>query len=95
LPVETTHPVALWVTYGGGGRRKSTFDILIDGSKIGDRAEPARSPEQEAEFLDVAYTIPAELLAGKSKITVRFEATEGNEIRGVFGIRTVRADQTR
>jgi hypothetical protein len=95
MPVETAHPVALWVTYGGAGRRKSTFDILIDGSKIGDRAERARSPDEDAEFLDVAYVIPAELLAGKSKVTVRFEATDGNEIRGVFGVRTVRADQTR
>lgn len=95
MPVETTHPVALRVTYGGGGRRKSTFDILIDGRKIGDRAEPARSPEQDAEFLDVAYAVPAELVAGKSKITVRFEATNGNEIRGVFGIRTVRVDEAR
>ena len=95
MPVGSTHPVALRVTYGGEGRRKSTFDILIDGKKIGDRAEPARSPEQDAEFLDVAYAIPAEMVAGKNKITVRFQATNGNEIRGVFGIRTLRTDEPR
>ena len=40
--------------------------------------------------MDANYAIPAELIGGKSKVTVRFQATEGNEIRGVFGVRTVR-----
>jgi hypothetical protein len=31
-------------------------------------------------------------VAGKKKITVRFEATQGNEIGAVYGIRTLRAD---
>jgi hypothetical protein len=93
LPVENTRPIALSVTYGGEGRRKSTFDILIDGQKVADRAESPRSPDQDSPFVDVSYAIPAELIAGKSKVTVRFQATEGNFIRGVFGVRTVRADE--
>ena len=32
------------------------------------------------------------LVAGKSKVTVRFQATGGNEIAAVFGLRTIRAD---
>jgi uncharacterized protein len=90
VPVENTHPVALWVTYGGEGYRKSTFDILIDGKKVGTYIAPPRSPEQDVRFVDTNYTIPAELVGGKSKVTVRFQATDGNEIRGVFGLRTVR-----
>jgi DUF1680 family protein len=93
LPVENTRPIALSVTYGGEGRRKSTFDILIDGNKVADRAESPRSPDQDSPFVDVSYAIPPELIAGKSKVTVRFQATEGNFIRGVFGVRTVRADE--
>ncbi len=95
MPVENSRPIVLWVTYGGEGRRKSTFDILIDGQKIGDYVALPRSPEQEAHFVDADYAIPAELIEGKTKITVRFQATDGNEIRGVFGVRTVRAAEAR
>jgi hypothetical protein len=95
MPVENTNQVALWVTYGGEGRRKSTIDILIDGKKVGDHFELPRSPEQDAHFVDVDYAIPTELIGGKSKVTVRFQATDGNEIRGVFGVRTVRAGEAR
>ncbi len=93
LPVDNTRPVTLWITYGGEGRRKSTFDILINGQKIGDRVEQQRSPEQDSQLVDVDYPIPPDWIAGKKKVTVRFIATSGNEIRGVFGIRTVRGDQ--
>ena len=85
----------LWVTYGGDGRRKSSFDIFVDGQKIGDHAEPPRSPDQEDQLANVDYVIPSDLTAGKKKVTVRFVATNGNEIRGVFGIRTVRGEQPR
>ena len=95
LPVDNTHPVALLVTYGGEAWRKSSFDIFVDGQKVADRTEPTSSPDQESQLTDVSYAIPPELLTGKSKITVRFTATGGNDIRGVFGLRTVRADQSR
>jgi hypothetical protein len=35
------------------------------------------------------------MVKGKQKITVRFQAKEGDAIPGVFGIRTVRADAVR
>jgi hypothetical protein len=54
-----------------------------------------RSPDQDVRFVDANYTIPAELTAGGRKVTVRFEATDGNDIRGIFGVRTVRADEAR
>ncbi len=95
VPVENTHPIALWVTYGGEGHRKSTFDILVDGHKIGDYIALPRSPEQDAHFVDANYPIPKDLIGGKSRVTVRFQATDGNEIRGVFGVRTVRDVEAR
>ena len=93
MPVEASRPIALWVTYGGDRWRKSTVDILVDGKKIGDHLEEHVSPDREKQFIDVQYAIPAELLRGKSKVTVRFQATDGNVIGGIFGVRTVRADQ--
>ena len=93
MPVENSRPVALWVTYGGDRWRESTLDILVEGKKIGDHVEPHRSPDQEKQFVDVRYVIPPELIAGKSKVTVRFQATDGNVIGGIFGVRTVRGDQ--
>jgi hypothetical protein len=95
MPVENSRAIALWVTYGGDRWRKSTIDILVDGKKIGDHVESHLSPDQEKQFADVSYVIPAELLAGKTKVTVRFQATEGNVIGGIFGVRTVRADDAR
>jgi uncharacterized protein len=93
MPVENSRPIALWVTFGGDRWRKSMLDILVEGKKIGDHAEPHLSPDQEKQFVDVSYIIPSELVAGKSKVTVRFQATDGNDIGGIFGVRTVRADE--
>jgi len=93
MPVENSRRTALWVTYGGDRWRKSTVDILVDGKKIGDHLEEHVSPDREKQFVDVQYAIPAELLTGKSKVTVRFQATDGNAIGGIFGVRTVRAEQ--
>ncbi|HYM75956.1 MAG TPA: beta-L-arabinofuranosidase domain-containing protein [Candidatus Dormibacteraeota bacterium] len=90
MPVENARPIALWVTFGGDRWRNSTLDILVDGKKIADHAEPHLSPDQEKQFVDVNYVIPTELIAGKSKVTVRFQATDGNEIGAIFGVRTVR-----
>jgi hypothetical protein len=43
----------------------------------------------------VQYAIPSELMEGKQKVTVRFEAAAGSDIPGVFGVRIIRADATR
>jgi uncharacterized protein len=46
-------------------------------------------------LLNVSYIIPADMIAGKNKVTVRFQATDGNDMGGIFGVRTVRADEAR
>ena len=61
-------------------------------------AWPSRQLEssEPARFFDVEYAIPADLVKGKEKVTVRFQATAGNEIATrVFGIRMIRADAER
>ena len=95
LPVDSAHPMTLVVTYSNDARRKGAFDIVVDGKKLGEQATVRRSPEQDIRFFDVDYSLPAELVQGKHKVTVRFEAGEGGEIFGVFGIRMIRADSPR
>jgi len=95
LPVEAGHPMGLVVTFSNDGRRKGSFDVLVEGKKVGEQSTERHSPEQEIHFFDVEYPIPAELIEGKQKVTVRFEAPAGSDIPGVFGIRMVRTDQAR
>lgn len=87
-------PLKLIVTYHGEERATRTFEILVDGTRIGEqRIERHRPGSPTKSFFDVEYPIPAELVKGKQKVTVRFQATGGNETAGVFGVRIVRADQ--
>ncbi|MBP7054001.1 MAG: glycoside hydrolase family 127 protein [Phycisphaerae bacterium] len=89
LPVEPAHPMALVVTYNTDEWRRRTFDILVDGQRVGDQVvERSGAPK----FFDAQYAIPAEWVKDKKKVTVRFQATNGNEIAAVFGIRMIRAD---
>ncbi len=92
LPVDPEHPMTLVCTYYADEWRERTFDVLVDGQKVGEQKIPARG---DPGFFDVKYTVPAGLVDGKKRVTVRFEATQGNEIGGVYGIRTVRADAAR
>ncbi|HNS21359.1 MAG TPA: glycoside hydrolase family 127 protein [Sedimentisphaerales bacterium] len=89
LPVEPAHPMALVVTYHTDEWRRRTFDILIDGQRI---AEQVVERSGAPRFFDVQHAIPADLVKDKKKVTVRFQATQGNEIAAVFGIRMIRAD---
>lgn len=89
LPVDTAHPMAIVVTYYNDEWRKRTFDILADGQKIG---EQEVGKGDAPHFFDVTYAVPADLVKDKKKITIRFQATNGNEIAAVFGIRSIRAD---
>jgi DUF1680 family protein len=89
LPVEPVHPMALVVTYYSDdrSRRQTSFDILVDGLCIGHQEMTRSTPPR---FLDVVYPIDPDIVKGKKKVTVRFEATEGNTIATVFGIRMIR-----
>jgi len=90
LPIERSRRASLVVTYGGDRLRKSSVDVLVEGRKIGHHEEQPLTPDQDKQFVDVSYAIPVEIIAGKSNVTVRFEATGGNEIGGIFGVRMVR-----
>jgi hypothetical protein len=94
LPLGADQPLKLIVTYHGEERATRTFEILVDDARVGEqRIERHRPGSPTKSFFDVEYAIPAELARGKQKVTVRFQATGGNETAGVFGVRMVRAEQ--
>ena len=73
LKVLPDQPQELWVTYWGsdGGR---VFDVLVDGQKIATQQLQNNHPDQ---FYDEVYPLPADVLKGKNKITVKFQAHKG------------------
>ena len=88
LPVDPTKPMTLVVTYNHDEWQERTFEILVDGTRVGEQTIERRGP---MKFFDVEYPVPAELVKGKQKVTVKFQATKGNEIGAVFGMRMIRA----
>jgi uncharacterized protein len=94
LPVDAAKPMALVVTLNPQERAKRTFEVLVDGQRVGDgviERYPPGSPT--SHFYDIDYRIPAELVKDKQKVTVRFQATGGNETATVYGVRIVRAEE--
>jgi DUF1680 family protein len=87
LAVDAARPATLVVTYNSDTRRTRTFEILVDGQRVGEQTIPENSASR---FFDVEYRIPSELLRGKQKVTVRFQAATGNETAPVFGVRIIR-----
>jgi DUF1680 family protein len=90
LPVDSTHPMALVVTYHSGERRRrATFDLSVNGKRVGsEEVKPASPPR----FYNVEYALPPESVKDQQKVTVRFQATDGNEIATIFGLRMIRAE---
>ena len=95
LPVDDAHPMALIVTYSSDERQRRTFDILIDGARVGTQAVERRTPEQDPRLFDVEYRLLPDAVRGKTKVTVRFQAAGGDEIAAVCGLRMIRADAER
>jgi DUF1680 family protein len=92
LPVESGRPLTLVVTYSNDNLPQSACDVVVDGKKLGEQTGARRSPEQEVKFFDIEYPLPADLIAGKKKVTVRFEARNDRSTPSVFGLRIVRSD---
>ena len=89
VPVEPS-PLGLTVTYNRNERGNRIFILSVDGVKIGEERMARATPEQREEFFQREYTLPPELLAGKRRVTLRFQALPGGETGGVYGIRISR-----
>ena len=90
--VDPAHPMALNITCHSEEWQKRTFDLLIDGVKIGEKVVEKGGPPR---FFESEHPIPADLVAGKEMVTVRFQATGGREVAAIFGLRMIRADAPR
>jgi DUF1680 family protein len=73
--------VLYWGRDGGG-----EFDIQVDGKKIA--GEKLKRGNEEA-YRGIEYPIAKQLLEGKEKVTVRFQAPEGGNVARVFETRIV------
>lgn len=92
LPVDANSETAIVVTYLnelGLPPASGNFQILIDGTVIA----PFAPNTTATGFFDAQYAVPAAVARGKSKVTVRFQATPGGRIAPVFGVRTIRASK--
>jgi len=94
VPVEPAHPMALVLTYFSGDRRAmpADFDILVDGQVVASQQLRLQDPQR---FFDVQHAIRRELIQGKQKVTVKFQAKAGSQIATVFGLRMIRGDAAR
>ena len=90
LAVDPSAPLGLIVTYNRDEQAERAFAVLVDGRKVGEQRIPRRSPQEQEGFFDVTYPIPADAVAGKAKVTVRFEGIDGRETATVYGIRVIR-----
>jgi DUF1680 family protein len=80
-------PLDLLCTYWGSDTGNRVFDILLDGTKIASETLNASKPGQ---YFDAVYPIASALTAGKTQMTVRFQAKPGAMAGGLFGCRLVR-----
>ena len=83
LAVQPGRANRLVCTYWGGDPDRA-FDILIDGAVL---ATQTVNHDRPGQFLDVEYTIPAELTKGKAAVTVKFQSRAGKVVGGVYGCR--------
>jgi DUF1680 family protein len=80
-------PQVLRATYWGGDAGRD-FDILVDGKPLATQKLDRSKPNA---FLDVDYPIPADLIAGKDKVTIRFQAKPGSIAGGIFSAKVLKA----
>src|SRR5437763_1927318 len=94
VPVESAHPMVLVATYYSGDRRgtPAEVEIDVDGRRVSEQVLRLSEPHR---FFDVEYPIPQELIGGKARVTVRFQAKAGSQIATVFALRMVRGDSAR
>jgi uncharacterized protein len=85
MKVNPHIPNSLLLTYLGDDKNRK-FDIMVDGTKI---AYVEWDGGTTGRFYDHEYPIPAGLIDGKSKITVRIEANYDRTAGRIFGCRTL------
>ena len=88
MKVRADQPQVLLCTYWGSDSGRK-FDILVDGQRIATEDLKSEKPNM---FFEREYQIPANLLKGKDKITVKFQAMDNRQAGGVFGCYILKAE---
>jgi hypothetical protein len=89
LKVQPDQPQQLQVTYWGGDGGSRVFDVLIDNTKLATQRLQNNRPDK---FYEEVYPIPAELIQGKQKVTVKFQAHPANFAGGIFECRIMKPE---
>ena len=85
IKINPTISNSLLCTYIGDDKNRA-FDIWVDDSKL---ASVEWNGGETGRFYDVEYPIPANLLAGKSTITIKIEANTAKTAGRIFGCRII------
>ena len=88
IKVNPDVPNSLLCTYLGDDK-KSAFDILIDDVKL---ASVVWNGGESGKFYDKEYPVPADMIKGKTSVTIRIVANAGKTAGRIFGCRIIRAD---
>jgi len=87
MKVNPNIPNTLFCTYLGDDKNRA-FDILIDGVKL---VSVVWDGGETGKFYDKEYAIPAELIKGKTRVTIRIEANANKTAGRIFGCRIIKS----
>ena len=89
MKVDETVKNSLLLTYIGDDKGRK-FDILIDGVKL---TTVDWDGGKTGKFYDIEYPIPAEMINGKSKITIKIDAPYNKTAGRVFGAIIIKSEK--
>ena len=84
-----TEGVTLMVRYWGGDAGNRKFDIQIDNQTIATETLTGG----KNEFVNKEYSVPSELLTGKTELRVKFKAKSGNIFGGIYYVRLLQSEK--
>ncbi len=90
LKVQPDEPQELAVTYWGSDANNRSFDIFIDGRRIATERLQNNRPNK---FYEEIYPLTPDLVKGKQRIELKFQAKESAWAGGVFGVRVLKKAQ--
>ncbi|MEI7729096.1 MAG: beta-L-arabinofuranosidase domain-containing protein [Verrucomicrobiota bacterium] len=86
LKVTPDQPAKLLCTYWGNDGVR-TFDLTVNGTFL---ATQKLNREHPGEFFDVEYDLPPAVIAGQSKVTIKFRGQPGQTAGGLFDLRILK-----
>lgn len=86
MKVLPDKPMLLTITYWGGDGGERAFDILVNGKII---TEQQLANHQPGKFFDVSYPLAADLINGKTLVSICLQAHPKQMAGGIYGARMV------